>query len=119
MGDLTRNFSRKEFACRCGCGFDQISLRLVSHLQVLRSLLKTPIYIHSGCRCAAHNAAVRGTKKSNHLTGKAADISTSHNPTELGRLAAEFGWFNGIKVYAWGIHVDIRTGPRYWIGVPK
>ncbi|HXK95012.1 MAG TPA: D-Ala-D-Ala carboxypeptidase family metallohydrolase [bacterium] len=119
MSKLTKNFSRKEFACRCGCGFDDISMDLVQRLQRLRDRIGKPLYVNSGCRCAAHNAAVRGTKKSNHLTGKAADISTSHNPTELGRLAAEFGWFNGIKVYAWGIHVDIRTGPRYWIGVPK
>ena len=119
MGDLSKHFSRKEFACRCGCGFDKVDPILVTALQQFRNAIKTSIRVQSGCRCAAHNAAVRGTKKSNHLTGKAADISTSHNPTELGRLAAEFGWFNGIKVYAWGIHVDIRTGPRYWIGVPK
>ena len=36
MGDLTDNFSRSEFACKCGCGADAISLDLVERLQLLR-----------------------------------------------------------------------------------
>lgn len=51
MGDLTPHFSRSEFACKCGCGFDHISLELVSKLECLRSIIRQPIIINSGCRC--------------------------------------------------------------------
>ena len=35
MGDLTKNFSRSEFACKCGCGFDDIDLVLQSVILLL------------------------------------------------------------------------------------
>lgn len=118
MGDLTNNFSQKEFACRCGCGFDQVNLDLVKRLQILRDKLKKSIIITSGCRCKKHNAEVQGSKNSYHLRGEAADIHVKNfNPVELGRLAAETKLFNGIIVYSWGIHLDIRKNQKYWIGV--
>ncbi len=114
MGDLAKNFSRYEFICHCGCGLDQVDPELVAALQRLRNRIGRPIYVNSGCRCAAHNAAVRGARNSYHLRGMAADIHADMNPVELGRTAAESGWFRGIIVHAWGVHVDIRPGRKYW-----
>jgi uncharacterized protein YcbK (DUF882 family) len=73
MGDLTENFSRKEFACKCGCGFDEIDERLVNRLQVIRDISGLPIKINSGCRCQKHNKDVDGESLSFHLLGEAAD----------------------------------------------
>jgi len=114
VGDLTRHFSRREFACRCGCGYDRIAGDLAFRLEVLRTRIGQPIYVNSGCRCEKHNAAVRGAKNSYHLRGMAADIHADLDPVELGRAAAESGWFRGIIVHAWGVHVDIRPGRKYW-----
>lgn len=75
MGDLTKNFNRFEFACKCGCGFDDIDLKVVQALQKLRDKLDKPIHVLSGCRCKAHNAEVGGAGGSQHLLGKAADIA--------------------------------------------
>ena len=33
---LTKNFKRSEFACKCGCGFDDIDLKLVNIIQIIR-----------------------------------------------------------------------------------
>lgn len=74
MGDLTANFSRAEFACKCGCGFDDINMDLVTRLQILRNELGVPIKIRSGCRCKAHNEAEGGKPNSEHLTGEGADL---------------------------------------------
>ena len=74
MGDLTKDFNRKEFACKCGCGFDGIDPRVVLMTQQIRDALGEPIRINSGCRCVKHNAAV-GSKSTNHTRGKAADLS--------------------------------------------
>ena len=36
MGDLTENFSRREFACTCNCGADGIDMELVEALERVR-----------------------------------------------------------------------------------
>lgn len=69
MGDLTKNFSRSEFACHCGCGEDRISLVLVDILQKVRNVLGRPIQINSGVRCAFHNKGEGGSEDSEHVPG--------------------------------------------------
>ncbi|MEN6585978.1 MAG: D-Ala-D-Ala carboxypeptidase family metallohydrolase, partial [Sulfuricella sp.] len=71
---LSPNFTRAEFACKCGCGFAEPDPALVTGLQALRDALGKPIIITSGCRCAKHNTAEGGAKRSMHVAGKAADI---------------------------------------------
>lgn len=72
--DLSKNFSRYEFACKCGCGFDRVNPRLVHLIQEIRDEIGEPVVIYSGCRCAKHNMAVGGVVDSAHTTGEAADI---------------------------------------------
>ena len=73
---VPRFFEAWEFACRCGCGADQISAALVARLEAARALWGSPIYVTSGRRCAAHNASpdVKGAHNSRHLIGCAADL---------------------------------------------
>ena len=123
MGDLTTNFSRSEFACRCGCGFDRVDPRLVAWLQDLRDTLGSPIVVNSGCRCTRHNRAVGGSPTSQHLAGRAADIrAPGVRLAELYRLAelhrqAEAG---GIGVYPDGgfVHLDVRGRRARWGWLP-
>ena len=69
------HFQRSEFACKCGCGFDDINLRLVQILEDIRSHFGgNPVIITSGCRCAKHNAEVGGVQGSRHVLGKASDF---------------------------------------------
>ncbi|GHV47925.1 hypothetical protein FACS1894204_11790 [Synergistales bacterium] len=75
MGDLSANFSRHEFACKCGCGFDAINPAVVEILQILRNVMRREIRVTSGCRCFSRNAAVGGVRDSQHICGKAADIT--------------------------------------------
>lgn len=87
MGNLSKNFSRKEFTCQCGCGFDNVDLRLVKTLQVIRDAAQHPIVIMSGCRCSSHNKIVGGVANSSHLKGLAADFYVvGWNNTRLGNL---------------------------------
>lgn len=69
------HFKRAEFACRCGCGADDISPYLVACLEDVRKALARPIIVTSGVRCETHNAAVGGVPNSRHLYGEAADIT--------------------------------------------
>ena len=118
MGDLSANFSRWEFACRCGfhgcAGRDQMDPHFIAMLQDARNFFKRPIQIISGFRCQHHDL----TKKrpgSKHAQGIAADIVVcGYTPIR----AAEFlfnipHWrevFNGIGVN-WPkgtLHLDTR-----------
>lgn len=69
------HFKKSEFACECGCGFDEVDLNLVKLLENIREHFGgKPLYISSGCRCAKHNKEVGGVQGSRHVLGKASDI---------------------------------------------
>jgi len=118
MSDLTKNFSRREFSCKCGCGFDDISPDLVADLQALRDALGKPIRVVSGCRCAKRNAAVGGAKSSQHLTGCAADIQvdgmTPYEVKSVVLLHCPRIVAGGIGLYDAFLHADVRRHAARW-----
>jgi uncharacterized protein YcbK (DUF882 family) len=83
VGDLTKNFSRHEFACKDNCGFDDIDPRVVAMAQVIRNALGESIRINSGCRCEKRNKESNGVSGSYHTQGKAADLSTGVGSARL------------------------------------
>lgn len=113
VGDLTANFSRSEFACKCGCGFDEMDLHLVADLQQLRDHFDKPVSVTSGCRCLAHNKSVGGAQNSQHLYGLAADIVVADvPPSDVADYADEVLEMRGVGRYRGWTHVDRRTGPK-------
>lgn len=117
MGDLTKNFSRAEFACKCGCGYDDIDEDLVKLLQGLRNWWRRPVRINSGCRCAEHNADVGGAPASKHVLGIAADVTVDGIPPEevYRWLECLLGEAGGLGKYETFTHVDVRAnGPARW-----
>lgn len=92
---LTKNFSLREItesAKARELGIDnsipQLLMRnaqaLAERLQIIRDVLRVPVYISSGYRCAALNKAVGGAYTSQHQLGLAADIYTDgHTAQEL------------------------------------
>ena len=121
MGDLTKNFSRHEFACHC-CGKVKIDMRLVEALQKLRDLAGVPIKVVSGYRCPKHNAEVGGAKNSYHLRGMAADIIIQGlDVFKMALLAEQIDEFRfgGLGIYPEQgfIHVDVRPHRARWAKV--
>ncbi len=104
---LAPNFFRDEFACRCGCGFDAISLKLVDMLQDVRDEIGYPLKITSACRCISHNESVGGILDSSHLPGDAVDINCFHSAHRMMLLPVLCRTFRRIIVYETFIHVDI------------
>ena len=118
MGDLTDNFNRSEFACKCGCGFDEIALDTVYICQTLRHHFDRPVTITSGCRCPEHNASVGGAEKSQHVAGTAADVVVkdvhAHDVYEyLDTNAVDLG-VGGLGKYDSFTHVDTRGRRARW-----
>ena len=124
MGDLTRNFSRHEFACKCGCGFDTVDTVTLSILQHLRDHWAKPIDISSGCRCPMYNAsdAVKGSKHSKHMEGRAADFTVQDVPPKtvqkyLTHILDSVDEGNGIGSYNDFTHMDTRSDDKArWTG---
>ena len=123
MGDLTLDFNRSEFRCKCGCGKDNISMALVNKLQQLRVNYGKPLKINSGCRCIKHNAAVGGKSNSAHICegkeGEAADIhiESAEQLWDLVDLCFSLKIFKRIGIGTTLLHVDVsitNPTPRIW-----
>ena len=111
--DLTKNFSRSEFACKDNCGFNTVDYALVLELQRLRDTFG-PIKINSACRCEAHNRAVGGGEKSQHLLGRAADIVCARQLPANIYAFLDDTWKGGLGRYPTFTHIDSRSGKARW-----
>lgn len=111
-----KHFTREEFACKCGCGFDTVDYGLVVALDAIRDHFDRPVRVTSGCRCEAHNAAVGGSTHSQHKKGRAADIVVDGVPPALvAELADQMG-LGGVGRYSTFTHIDTREGVSRWAG---
>ena len=119
MGDLSEHFSREEFACECGCGFDAVNPGLVDVLEWVRSLSGgVPLVINSGCRCPNHNAESGGVPNSPHLRGNAVDIAVEGGKRRYDIVkAAILGGALGVGVAKTYVHIDVDDDtprPAIW-----
>ena len=120
MGDLSKNLSRKEFKCPCGCGKDTVDAELVVVIQDVRDEFLRPVHINSGHRCIAHNQSVGGSKNSMHLEGRAGDIKLDYIDVNVvyEYLDKKYPDKYGIGLYKTFVHIDTKSGdPRRWSDV--
>ena len=109
MGDLTKNFNREEYACKCGCGQDNIKNELAASVQLVRDKLKRGIVITSGIRCEAHNTAIKATPSSSHIDGFAADLAYNGSAERYQLLNAVMQVFDRVGIAKNFIHVDVDS----------
>ena len=115
---LSPHFSRSEFACNCGCGFNSVDTELLTILEIVRQHFDAPIKITNGCRCPARNKEVGGSKSSQHLVGRAADIQVEEvEPFEVQEYIDNM-WPDqyGLGRYAVFTHIDSRSTKARWQG---
>lgn len=123
MGNLTKNFSTWEFACKC-CGHHpppgelrpiaEALQQLRDHIEVDRG--EIPIHLNCGYRCPKHNREIKGSKTSRHMLGMAADcVATPLTPIELAQYALQIPAFeqSGIGLYDTFVHLDIGRSRRW------
>lgn len=116
MGDLSTHFSRSEFACRCGCGFDTADHELVCLLEDIRLHFNSQVIITGPNRCLWHNQEAGGARNSQHLYAKAADIVVVGVDADLvaGFLENRHPDRYGIGRYGNRTHVDVRRPKARW-----
>lgn len=127
MGDLTKNFSLKEFSCKNGIWVPPEYMEnveeLAENLQILRYFLNVSIHINSGYRTEDYNKKIGGSKNSQHLYAKAADIRVK---TEMfteclydiieGLIRTGQMKQGGVGLYSNFVHYDIRGTKARWKG---
>jgi len=118
MGDISKNFSRSEFACKCNCGFSTVDVELVKVLEIVRNHFNKPITINSACRCELHNISVGGSYGSRHKLGIAADIVVKGvKPYDVYLFLDGFAPNKyGIGHYNSFTHIDVRSKKARWKG---
>lgn len=113
---LSEHFSKKEFACKCGCGEWDVDPQLVKICEGIRTEINMPLRVNSGRRCKENNTRAGGVPNSYHTQGKAADLSCALTPKKLFesiKKLYEAGKLPGLeycKEYDWGVHID--TGKK-------
>ena len=121
---MTNNFSLKEFESKDGSKMPSDVylniVKLVGQLQFLRDYTGRAITVNSGYRSPEYNAKIGGVKNSQHLLGKAADITIEGlKPAEVYRLINELidmGLMlqGGLGSYKSFTHYDIRKTKARW-----
>ena len=124
---LTNNFTKSEFDCKSG---EEMPLEVLENvkllaiqLQKIREYVGKPIRINSAYRSEAHNEAIGGVKTSQHILGKAADITIdTFTPDEVVSIIENMltnemlgGFYiGGLGSYNTFTHVDIREKKARW-----
>jgi len=142
MNDLSKRFSRSEFACPCGCGQDAVDYELIINLESLAdyfeqqepNVSRVVVHINSGNRCKAYDYQLKidlghdmsKPSKSQHLFNKASDFwmeyvysgktQRKRIPDDLvaDKLEEFYPNKHGIGRYKGRTHYDTRTGPARW-----
>ena len=117
MGTLSQNFSRYEFICQCGCGFDTVDAELLRVLQSISDHFNNvPIEVSGPNRCSRHNQEIGGSPKSQHIKGKAADIKVEGIKPSAVYDYIDDKWPDryGLGIYINRIHVDVRKVRSRW-----
>lgn len=142
MGDVSQHFSRSEFACKCGCGFDTVDYVLIEKiLEPIHKHLsyffraRVKIVITGGNRCQAYNQQLRDeaiadgredeapAKDSTHTQAKAADFKIYYSDGEWKQVSpnfianlieSEYPNSLGLGRYKNRTHADCRQTKARW-----
>jgi uncharacterized protein YcbK (DUF882 family) len=119
MAKISSHFTEEEARCKCGCGRMVVNDILVRLLEAIRATAgHRLVIVHSWNRCGQYNKKVGGSPDSQHLYGKAADISIKGvSPDQLAQFAESCG-ADGIGTYhkQGFVHVDVRGYRAKWLG---
>lgn len=121
---LTKNFSREEFECTDGSEMSidvQLNIaELAVQLEIIRAHFNKPVHINSAYRSLEYNRSIGSNDSSQHVLGRAADITIKKvSPDEVAD-AIEFlittGMLKegGVGRYNTFTHYDIRGTRARW-----
>lgn len=124
MGDITKNISRHELACNCGCGSDSMDWETINivqesadHFAEVLGVEKVTVRISSAHRCFEYNRFIGSNDQSQHPQARAVDYTIDGvSPGDLyAYLVTKYPDKYGIGKYNSFTHFDSRSdGPARW-----
>lgn len=119
MGNLSANFDREEFGCKCkypDCEDIAVDKELIYVLEDVRLHFGKAVTINSSYRCQPHNEDVGGSPKSKHRLGIAADIVVKgvHPHKVYTYLDNKYNNKYGLGKYNTFTHIDVRGYKSRW-----
>ena len=115
---MTKNFSKHEVMCKCGCG-GLPALAFMQKLQKARDIALIPFNVNSGFRCQKHNKAIGGRADSAHTKRVAVDIRCEEDKLRYIIVSALLvAGFTRIGIASTYIHVDddeTKNPERMWV----
>ena len=121
---LSAHFNVREFRCKCGKTHDtELNPKLVADLEkIYRALSCSKIIVTSGYRCPTHDKNVGGNGTGQHTKGNAAEIICygqdgsiiSTKKVACKAQDIDFGGIGNIDRTYTAIHVDVRTGAKWY-----
>lgn len=111
------SFSPEEIACR-GTGALLVDEEALDRLQQLRTRLGKPVIVLSAYRSPEHNRKIGGEKNSQHLQGKAFDVSMANHAPLAFEAAARAVGFSGFGAYPDRNFMHVDIGPARSWGTP-
>lgn len=111
---LSSHFLLSEFACRDpedDPAHVMIDYKLIESLESFRAMIEKPLVINSGFRTPSWNSRLNGSPRSQHLSGRAADIQMLGYDGDKILVFAVHAGFRGIGFYDGFIHLDVRYAP--------
>jgi uncharacterized protein YcbK (DUF882 family) len=123
VGNLTKNISRHELACNCGCNFDSMDFETINvvqescdHFAKKLGVNKVVLHINSAARCLKYNRSIGSTDKSMHTKARAIDYTIDEvSPDELhAYLIDKYDDTFGIGQYDDFTHLDTRSIKARW-----
>jgi uncharacterized protein YcbK (DUF882 family) len=103
-----KHFKESEFVMGDLSVYDKMNEELLLLLDELRERVDEPLYITSSFRTKEYNDEIHGSSRSQHLHGKAVDLSCNNGVfrAKIVRHALELGLTVGVaKTF---VHVDCR-----------
>jgi len=116
LGDLSKNFSRYEVKCSCGCGASWVSPKLIEKSQHVRDVVGKPMTIASGVRHEAFNSSIKGSLVSSHMPnedgmGFAVDIACTISQARYEMVDVVIKFFRRIGI------TDAHSGKFIYLDV--
>ncbi len=117
MTQLTEHFTVEEMRCPC-CHVCNMDHEFMECLEKVRNVFGRPLRINSGYRCQKHNDTLPDSSpKSNHIKGKAADISWDEFDAaqKYHLLYVSMLYLHGIGIGKSYLHVDDGGNEKVWV----
>ena len=117
---ITKNISRHELQCSCGCGFDSmdvLTIRVVQdccdHFADTLVVNRVVLRITSAARCLEYNRKIGSSDASQHPKARAIDFKIDGiSPAVVyAYLSAKYPDRYGFGKYKTFTHADTRSGP--------